>query len=145
MVRAVAGVLLGYVTMAVLVFTTFTTAYLGMGTDQAFCPGSYDPSPLWTAVSFVLGFVAAVVGGYACARVSRLPKPPLVLAGLVIVLGLLSAIPHLTATDEPKSRSGDVSNMEAMMNAHQPAWVALLNPFIGAAGVLVGSRRRPAG
>jgi hypothetical protein len=30
--------------------------------------------------------------------------------------------------------------MEAMQNAKQPAWIVLLNPLLGAAGVLVGAR-----
>jgi hypothetical protein len=29
-----------------------------------------------------------------------------------------------------------------MQKARQPPWAALLNPFVGAAGVLIGGRRR---
>lgn len=65
------------------------------------------------------------------------------LAGLVIVLGLLTAIPVLMANDpRPNVRDASVGNMEAMMNARQPAWIALLNPLIGAVGVMLGSRMK---
>jgi hypothetical protein len=141
MLRAIAGVVLGYLTMAVLVFVLFTAAYLAMGVDGAFRPGSYDVSDAWIAMSVVVSLGAAIAGGFVCAAVSRLPKPPLVLALLALVLGVLSAIPHLTAeAGEPKERTGDVSNVDAMMAAKQPVWIALANPILGAAGVLVGAR-----
>jgi hypothetical protein len=142
MVRGIAGVILGYVVMAGLVFTTFTAAYLAMGADRAFQPGSYDVSPVWIGVSFVLGLVAAVVGGLVCAMVSRSGKGPLVLAALVLVLGLAMAVPVLAASagPPPSARTGDVANLDAMQMAKQPAWVALLNPLVGAVGVVVGSR-----
>jgi hypothetical protein len=143
MLRAVLGVILGYLTMAVLVFVLFTAAYFAMGADGAFQPGSYDVSTLWLGVSIVLGFVAAVVGGIVCAAISRLPKPPLVLAVVVLVLGILSAIPVLTTSPgDQEIRPGDVSNMDAMMKARQPVWTAFLNPVIGVVGVLTGARLR---
>ena len=57
--------------------------------------------------------------------------PPKVLAGVVLVIGLLSAIPVLKAADTPaEMRTGEVGNLDAMMKARQPAWVALANPFL---------------
>jgi hypothetical protein len=34
--------------------------------------------------------------------------------------------------------------MEAMQEAIQPVWMALLNPVIGAVGVLLGGRKKAA-
>jgi hypothetical protein len=34
---------------------------------------------------------------------------------------------------------------DAMSNAIQPVWVALLNPLLGAVGVLIGARMRSGG
>jgi hypothetical protein len=64
------------------------------------------------------------------------------LAGLVLVLGIIFAIPVLTApADEaPQARTGDVGNTEAMQNARQPDWLVILNPLLGATGVLIGAR-----
>ena len=39
-----------------------------------------------------------------------------------------------------KVREGEVSNTEAMQNAKQPAALLVLNPIIGAFGVVAGSR-----
>ena len=80
-----------------------------------------------------------------CARISRTTTPPKVLAGVLMVIGLLSAIPVLMAAATPAAaRSGEIGNIEAMMKAKQPAWVAVANPFVGLVGVLLGARlRRP--
>ena len=69
--RAIVSVVLGYVMMAATVFFTFTAAYLIMGADGSFKPGTYEVSALWLIVSFVLSFVAAVLGGYVCALIAK--------------------------------------------------------------------------
>ena len=140
--RVIGGVVVGYLVMFAIVFVTFSIAFVSMGTDKAFKPGSYDVSGLWIAVSFVLGLVAAIVGGLVCALIAPGTKAPVALAALVLVLGLLMAVPVLTAKTEPKVRTGKVGNMEAMQNAAQPAWIALLNPVVGAVGALAGAQLR---
>jgi hypothetical protein len=149
MVRNIGGVIVGYILMALLIFLTFSATYLLMGADGAFKPGTYEVSGLWLAASFVLSLIAAAAGGYVCAAIARGGRAPLALAVLVLVLGLLAAIPVLKAAGDGRElavRTGDVPNMQAMQSAVQPGWVALLNPFLGAAGVLAGAglrRRRP--
>lgn len=141
MARAIGSVVIGYLAMALAVFATFSIVYLLMGTDGAFKPGTYDVSASWLAVSIILSFAAAILGGYVCAAVARTPTPPKVLAGIVLVLGLALAIPTLTqGSGDPMPRPESVGNVEAMQNAVQPIWITLLNPLIGAAGVLVGAR-----
>lgn len=85
-----------------------------------------------------------MVGGLACSLIApRGSKATIVLAGLIIVLGLLGALPILMNTmPDPGPRAGDVPNMEAMMKAKQPVWVAVMNPLIGAAGVMIVARLR---
>ena len=144
--RAILSVVVGYVAMFATIFLAFSGLYLLLGQDLSFRPGSYEPSVLWTVASFALGVGAAALGGYACARIARMATPPKVLAGVVLVIGLLSAIPALMAAATPaEPRTGEVGNLDAMMKAKQPAWVAVANPFVGLAGVLLGARlRRPA-
>jgi uncharacterized membrane protein len=140
MIRGIVGVVAGYVVMALLVFLTFSVAYLAMGASGAFKPGTFDPSLLWIVVSFFLAFLAALVGGYTCAVIARTKRAAQVLAGIVFVLGILVAIPALRSTDtRPNTRVGDVPNIEAMQKARTPGWVALMNPLIGAVGVMVGA------
>lgn len=143
MLRTIFGVILGYVTMAVLVFVTFTAIYLAIGAEKAFEPGSYNPSVLWIAIMFAVGLTAAIAGGYVSAMIARNMKSPMLLAALVLVLGTLLAIPALQPQEgEPKARGGDVSNFDAMQQARTPGWVALLNPVVGVAGVVLGARLR---
>ena len=141
MIRSIAGVVVGYVAMALLVFVFFSAAYLAMGAERAFLPGSYQVSSLWVAVSILLSLAAALAGGYVAAAVSRGTRAPLALACVVLVLGLLVVITTLGRPD-PGPRAGDVGNIAAMQNARTPAWLMLLNPVVGAFGVLVGSRLR---
>jgi ABC-type transport system involved in multi-copper enzyme maturation permease subunit len=144
MVRTIVGVIVGYLVMAFLIFALFSAAYLTMGANAAFKAETYDVSSLWLIANFVLGLTAAVAGGYACAAIAKKRKAPLALAALVITLGLLFAIPVFKANSDGPSapRSRDVTNMEAMQKARQPGWVALLNPLVGAVGVLLGARLR---
>jgi hypothetical protein len=145
MARAILSVVVGYAVMFAAIFVLFSVLYLILGQDLSFQPSNYEPSILWTVVSFALGVGAAVLGGYVCAWIARRPTPPKVLAGVVLVIGLLSAIPVLMAAQTPAAeRTGDVGNLDAMMKAKQPGWVAVANPFVGLAGVLLGARlRRP--
>jgi uncharacterized membrane protein YfcA len=97
----------------------------------------------WLIVSFVLSFVAAVLGGYVCALIAKSLKPPKVLTAVVLALGLVLAIPALMESGgDSQPRPETVDTVEAMQNAKQPPWVVLLTPFVGAVGVLLGARRR---
>lgn len=141
MARTILGVIAGYLAMFVAVMVSFTLLYLVLGAERSFQPGSYRPSGLWMVASVALGFAAAVLGGRVCAAVTRSAKAGRALAVVVVVLGIVFAIPVLTSSIDPGPRTGDVPNFEAMQKAQQPKWAAILNPILGAAGVLVGSRR----
>lgn len=140
--RSIVAVIVGYLVMVVLIIGLFTTAYLMMGTERAFQPGSFEPSGSWLAVSFALGLLGAIAAGWVCALIARGSKAPQALAVLVVVLGVLFAIPDMMAGDSttPATRSGDLGNFEAMAQARQPLWVSLVNPFLGAVGVLAGAK-----
>ena len=62
----------------------------------------------------------------------------------MLILGLISAAPLLfgTAPDAPQVREEGADGVDAMKNAKQPTWVAVMNPFVGVAGVLMGGRLR---
>jgi len=142
MARTIGSVILGYLVMFIVVFATFSLAYQAMGVDRAYQPGTYEVSGLWITVSIVLGIVAAILGGFACARVAHSPAGPKALAAVVLILGLGMAIAAVTgvgAEDRETVRPAEVSNMEAMQNSKSPIWIQFLNPLIGAAGVLYGA------
>lgn len=143
--RIVVSAVVGYLVIFVFVFGSFSIAYLAMGTDRAFLLNSYDVSDLWIAVSLVLGFVAAAIGGKVSAAIARDRKGPFALAGIVFVLGIVMAACVALAPEQASvERTADVSNLDAMQKAVQPLWVAILNPVLGVVGVLLGAGlRRP--
>jgi hypothetical protein len=140
MARKIIGVIAGYVTMFVFVFLSFTILFLIIGPDGAFQSGSYQVSTTWLILSFVLGLIAAILGGLVCVLIAKERKIALWLAGIVLVLGFLLAIPALGEAESHTVREGNVDNMDAMQNAKQPPITLILNPIIGAIGVLAGSR-----
>ena len=142
MVRKILGVIIGYVAMSIFVVVTFILALLVLGPDGAFKPGEFGPSNLWIAISFVLGFAGAVLAGLVCALIAKSSKPVMVLAGIALIMGLVLAIPALTAEPVIEERTEDLPSLEAMQKGQQPGWVAALNPFVGAAGILLGGRLR---
>lgn len=142
MVRKIIGVICGYITMASFIFISFTILYLILGAERSFEPGTYQASSVWIILSTVLGLIAAIIGGFVCVLIAKERKAAFWLAGIVLVLGIILAVPQLNPTEEElnKVREGDVDNMEAMENAKQPQISLILNPIIGAVGVIAGSR-----
>src|SRR4051794_21820746 len=107
--RAIFSVVVGYVAMFAAIFLAFSGLYLLLGQELSFQQGSYDPSVLWTLVSFALGMGAAILGGYVCAWIAMTATPPKVLAAVVLAIGLLSAVPVLMAAATPaEARTGEV-------------------------------------
>lgn len=142
--RLIGAVLLGYVTLALLIFAGFTAAYLLMGADRAFRPGVYDVSALWVAMSLVVSFVAAAAGGWVARRISGTATGPRALAALVVILGVVMALASMGGAPEAAgARPEGVGAMEAMQVAQTPFWIMLLNPFIGALGILLGGKALP--
>lgn len=141
MVRSIVGVIVGYIVAAVFIVACFTGMQLGLGTERVFQPGSYMASKLFIYCALGVTVVAAILGGLACAAISRGGKAPMVLAGLFLALGLFSAVMNMNKPD-PGSRTGDISPFESALKARQPDWYAFTIPFLGAVGVLVGARLR---
>lgn len=143
MLRAASGIALGYLVMAFFVFATFSLTFVTLGADRSFQPGTYEVSEVWAFLSILLTLGAAIVGGFLCASVSRSRTAPIVLAALVLGMGIAGALLLPPSGDlAPQPRPGDVGNFEAMQNASTPPWIAWLNPFLGAAGVLAGAHLR---
>lgn len=144
MARNIIGVIVGYIAMFAFIFLSFTILYLILGADGSFEPGTYKVSSTWLILSFILGFIGALLAGYICTIIAKNAKAAIWLAGIVIVLGIIFALPGLNVPEEElnKVRTEDVSNMEAMQNAKQPPLALILNPLLGAFGVWAGSRMK---
>jgi uncharacterized membrane protein YeaQ/YmgE (transglycosylase-associated protein family) len=144
MIRSILGAIAGYIVFALALFLLFSGLYLAMGPDRAFLPKNYDPTMLWTISSFILGCVAAAIGGYAAALIGRSGAVK-IMAGLVVLIGAIVVVMLIRENKPEEVRTGDVPNMEAMMKAREPVWVAVVNPILGVIGVFVGGSLRKKG
>jgi hypothetical protein len=141
MVRFVAAIVIGYLVMLIVVVGVFAAAYPLVGIDRLFEPGTYQAARGWIVLSFAVGLVAAMTAGSLCARIAPETAAPLWLAAIVLVLGGLMAIPAVMSASTSRGgvRPPRITMSDAMAHAEQPVWVALLNPLVGAAGILMGA------
>jgi hypothetical protein len=141
MVRFLTAIVLGYLVMLLVVAGVFTAAYPLVGIDRLFEPGTYQAARGWILLSFAVSLVAAMTAGSITARIAPGTAAPLWLAAIVLVLGGLMAIPVVMSASTARGgvRPPQVTMADAMAHAEQPLWVALLNPLVGAAGILIGA------
>jgi len=144
--KTFAGVVLGYLAMAIAVFASLSGAFFAVGADRAFQPGSWEVSNLWLGIWFVATVACALLGGVVSRKVGESDLAPKILIGVVLVLGLAHAA-MMVGTPAPEgARPADLPMMDAMSRAKSPVWVYFLNPILGALGVyLAGVRDRRSG
>lgn len=142
--RGILGVVFAYITIAIVLFALFTVAWLILGPDGSYKPDSWEVSNTWLIMSFVVSLIAAIVAGLVCRLIARSMTAVWVFVALVVVLGAAQAAFTLTSDDETEKqpRPDDVTMMDAMSNAEQPMSAHILNPIIGAVGVLIGASLR---
>jgi hypothetical protein len=142
MARTIIGVIGGYVLMFILNFAGFVTLYAVVGPNQAFEPGLYLASTKWIAMSFVMILITGAIAGLVCAVIAKGGRAPLALAIVVVVLGLLLAIPAMLKgqVNSKMVRPADVPQMQAAQLAYWPIWCPFAFPFVSAIGVIVGGR-----
>jgi len=138
--KGLLAILAGYFAMALTVFALLMLAYAVLGVNGSFKPGTYDVSLIWSIVMLIVGVGSALLGGWICRKISDHTNTVKILAVVVIVLGILSAIPSFTVPIPTDVRPDNVSSMDAMMKAITPKWVTIANIVIGAVGVLVGGK-----
>ena len=141
MLKAVLAVVAGYLTTAIAVAALTLGLFVLLGPDRAFQPGTYEVTTVWVIACFAASLIAAMIGGFVCSRISG-PGALKVLAALLVVLGILLALPALDPANDPRPlvRPPDTPRLIALTNSRQPPWAAMTFPFVGAIGVLIGGR-----
>ena len=139
MLRNILAAIVGYIAIVAVLFALSSLLWQVLGPSRAFQPGTWEVSGGWVLVTIVIGFVAAYIGGRVCARVAHDAKGAMILIGILVVLGVVSALIPVEAAVGP--RPDDVSMMEATIGAVQSAWLNWLNPLIGVVGIWLGSRK----
>jgi peptidoglycan/LPS O-acetylase OafA/YrhL len=138
MLRIIAGVIVGWIVMAIIVLASFGIAWLALGTK-----GTVQPDSYWTTNTFNIcvlagGTLAAIAGGLVCALIARSNKAAFALAVIVLLMGVGSAITQMSRPDPP-ARTGEIT-MEAMQtHGKEPTWFAISKAFTGTLGVLIGA------
>jgi len=142
MVRSIIAVVVSYISMFVLNFLGFMGLYAIVGPQHAFKPRLYLASNRWILMGVAVMFVSGIIAGLICAAIARGRKATLALAGLILVVGLLLAIPAVmkSRANAGMVRVGDVTSMEAMEKATWPVWAPLVFPFVSAIGAVIGGK-----
>lgn len=142
MIRTVAGVIVGYVALALFIFVTFSVFYMVTGPSFAWSAGTTEASLGWMVGAIILNFIAALIGGWVAAKLGRSSTAVYALAALVVVLGVANAI-MVSGSDRslPEGRTIEsLTVMEAAQYTKQPDWYNYLVPVLGAVGVMLGGR-----
>ena len=144
MVRSILSVLVGYLVMALVVALSFVPIVAAPG--FAFRAGTAEAAPAFVVYSLLMSSLAAMAGGFITAVIAGKGRkvPVRVLGSLVLAFGLASAAVGLSA-EKPTVSPDDVAQMTPMERAQkgrEPLWYALLLPFIGCGGVLLGGAIR---
>lgn len=141
MLRSILGVIVGYVAMFAVAFAAYTAAYLGLGAERVFEPGTYVISGLWMCLVIVITLIGGFIGGLVCSAISKSRTAGVVLTVIVFVLSLVFELPVIMKDQTPVARAGEVTSMDVMGNAQSPVWLCLLIPFLSGTAVFIGSRR----
>ena len=130
--------IMGYVVMFAVAFALFSLMWMVLEADGSFEPGSWQVSGAWIGWNLVLGVIVSMAGGFACSKLASSYQGVAILIGLVIVVGILSAIPD--AASAAVGRPDEVSMFDAMTSAELPIWLAWINPVIGVFAVVLGAK-----
>ncbi len=142
MLRSVQAAVAGYVTIAAAVFASLSVAYSILGPEFAFHEASSRSTLQWTLVALLSGLLSALAGGWVAGRAGESSQAFLILVGIVLVLGIVSAVYSMTSRPQIVA-DADISDwgfMEASLGASEPVWYVFLIPLVGALGVLWGGR-----
>lgn len=141
LLRDILAVIGTYIVMAIGITALLALAWMLLGADRAFAaPGVWETSTLWAGIMVVVGIAFALLGGILVAKLAARPKGATI--ALAAVIGVLSAITLagvLLAPEPADPRPDDIAMLDAMSNARQPLWFALLNPVVGIAGIFIGA------
>lgn len=143
--RALLAVILGLVLNTLLGFASIAFAWVVFGPEGAFQGETTVASFAWCGFGCGTGLVVGAIAGRVTSVVAqKAPRLPVfVLAGLLLVIGLGSAVLQLGVEPMPLPAGksvGDLTFFEAGEVATSPTWYSFATSGIVALGVLVGGR-----
>ena len=141
MIRKILGAVAGYVVLFFSTFLLFTGLSVVLGPDRLFRPGNYEPSMMWIIGAFVIGLIAAAIGGYVAELIGKSGAVK-IMAGLVVLIGVFVFVQLFRETSAVETRTVDLPIMEAMFKAREPLWFAAVNPLLVVIAVFAGGGLR---
>lgn len=138
MVRSIAAVVVSYIVMMLLIMGMFAGMVFGFGIEGLLKPNSFQGNMIITILAPAIALLAGLVGGLVCAKMGRSKKAVMVLAGLVLVLGLVQAVGTLQKPFPADPRDPNMTLEQFMEVGREPTWLAIFNPIGGALAILVG-------
>jgi hypothetical protein len=139
MLRSIAGVVVGYIAIALFIMIWFFSMYAIMGTDRAYKPGEWEASLAWVVGALLAGVLGALLGGLVCRWISGGRRKAVIALAIVVgALGLATAGIQLTAAPPADARPDEVDFADAASKSVSPLWATIANPVIGVVGVLIG-------
>ena len=147
MLRIIAGVIVGWIVMALLVMATFLITTMAMGgLENVLKPNSYWTTDTFNIIVLIGGTIAAIIGGLVCGLIARNAKAAVALAVIMLAYGVFYIVTNINEPDPPART--EPATMEAMMeHGKEPNWFSISKTVLGAVGVLIGSAmvkpRRP--
>ena len=136
--RGAGAVFAGYAAIFMTISLIFSLAYMLMGPDRAFEPGTFDVSLAWIQVVLVANLGAAVLGGKVCHLIDRTVVAAICLVALVAVLGAIQLVVGMNV--EPVEQAMRIPGEPALVEAAvQPLWILIVSPIIQMIGVAWGS------
>lgn len=139
MLRIIAGIVVGWIVMTVLVMATFGITMMALGLEGTLQPDSYWTTSTFNIIVLAGGTIAAIIGGLVCAAIARNATAALVLAALVLILGIGSAVMNINKPDPP-ARTGEPTLQDIATHGKEPNWFAFAAPILAAAGIAIGGR-----
>lgn len=138
MLRLIAGVVVGFIVMAVIVMAVFGVTMAVMGLENILKPNSYWTTDTFNIIVLIGGLVAAIVGGMTCKAVARTSTATIVLTAIVLIMGAGSAYMNMNKP-EPPSRTGPATITDMQTHGKEPNWFAVFKTVLAAAGLMIGS------
>ncbi len=139
--KAIGGIVLGYIALMIFFFGLFTGLYLALGPERVFQPGTFQISMLWLVLALAGALTAGLLGGFVCYAVSHSMRVCRVFAILVFLIAIVMCLPVMLADQKPRPRASEaLPTMEAMQQGQAPIWMHLLSAALSGGGVLLGAR-----
>jgi hypothetical protein len=139
--RLIAGMIVGYFVMAILVVATFAVTWLALGTERTFQPDSYWTTGTFNIAVLAGGTVAAIIGGLVCALIAGSRSAAYALAAIVLAFGIVSAVREMNKPDPP-ARAGEITMQDVATHGKEPTWFAFGAPILAGLGIVIGAGLR---